>query len=139
VLDEFPAPETDVDEHHRWAWDFARKCLTNYDAIVRRLMQPGARRPCDRCHPVKYETARFLSSFAKPRPLCDDCIRQLVASLKAFRRRLDLLDAAVAAWARAHWPELEIRESCPGAMDDALDDIQESVIAHLEAQRGPLH
>jgi hypothetical protein len=29
VLDELPAPDPDVREHHRRAWDFARKCLTN--------------------------------------------------------------------------------------------------------------
>ena len=140
VLDELPAPDPDVGEHHRWAWDFARECLTNYDTIVRGLMQPGPRRPCERCHPVEHKTAHPLGSLAmRQGPLCDDCIRQLMASLKALRRRLDLLEAAVAAWARERWPELEIHEVCPGALDDALDEIQESVIVHLQAQRGPLH
>ena len=140
AIDELPAPDPDVGEHHRWAWDFARECLTNYDTIVHGLMQPGVRPPCERCYPVEHETVHLLGSLAMRRgPLCDDCVRRMFVSLKALRRRLDLLEAAVAAWARARWPELVIRESSPGALDDALDQIQESVIADLQEQRDPLN
>lgn len=136
---EVPEPVTDVGVHHRWAWDFARKCLTNYDAVAERLLQSQLAHSCERCLLIEDEITRSKGPSVRRRtPVCEDCLRSVFSSIKTVMRRLDLLREAVVTWAGAHWPELEVRSVAPGAMDDDFDEAQEMAITTLRAQRGGL-
>jgi hypothetical protein len=142
-LEQFPEPETDEAVHHRWAWDVARMCFTNHEAIVHDLvLQPGRFHLCERCHSIEHGVAAAAGSAANDRdPNCEDCARGLFASMKALMFRLKLLDHAVAAWASARWPELEIRGFHRGATghEELRDEVRKMAVTQHRAQSGRLH
>jgi hypothetical protein len=101
--------ENAPDEHrHRWAWNYARHQLTDYDRLVDHFSAWGSEWPlCEACQGIIDSEEGGSHGLDAG---CEDCAGSMEAQREAGNEAIALVRLAIARWAKQQWPGLEIDE-----------------------------